>query len=134
MNTFANITNQTMKTEEHAWQALRAHAASRLSPKFADRVLDAVRGPRLETWRQLQTHAAAEIRPGFAERVLRAAREFPANVPSLVDQFVLGAATVAVCLVAVVAFHSRTAHLDEQVALASWQQLAVEAQDIDLGL
>lgn len=123
-----------MKPEEHAWQALRDKAASRLSPDFADRVLRAVHGPTPEAWRRLHAHAAAQIRPGFAERVLRAAREFPGNVPSLIDQLVLGAATVAVCLIAVVAVHSRSAKLDEQVALAGWQQLAVEAQDIDLGL
>lgn len=94
----------------------------------------AVEGPSVEAWRQLQSHAADQIRPGFAERVLRAARDFPSNVPSLFGQFALGAATVAVCLAAVVALHSRTARLDEQIALAGWQQLAMEAQDLDQGL
>jgi hypothetical protein len=123
-----------MKTEDKAWRDLRDYAASRLPDNFADRVLRAVEGPSTETWRQLQAHAADQIRPGFAERVMRAARDFPGNVPSLFGQFALGAATVAVCLAAVVALHSRTARLDEQIALAGWQQLAMEAQDLDQGL
>ena len=32
-----------MKTEDNAWQELRRHAASRLAPGFADRVLRAAR-------------------------------------------------------------------------------------------
>ncbi|MEO7411763.1 MAG: hypothetical protein ABIZ81_00275 [Opitutaceae bacterium] len=123
-----------MKTEDKAWRDLRDYAASRLPDNFADRVLRAVEGPSVETWQQLQLHAANQIRPGFAERVLRAARDFPAKVPSLFGQFALGAATVAVCLAAVFAVHSRTARLDEQIALAGWQQLAMEAQDLDHGL
>ena len=44
MNTFDNITNQTMKTEDQAWDSLRRHAAEQLSPGFPDRVLRAARG------------------------------------------------------------------------------------------
>lgn len=121
-----------MKTDDPAWQALRQHAAKQLPGDFAGRVLRAAAGPQPEAWRQLQVQAAAQLRPGFAERVLRAARDF--NVPSLFNQFALGAVTVAVCLVAVVAVHSRSARLDEQIALAGWKQLAMEAQEIDSGL
>lgn len=123
-----------MKTEDHAWQALRQHAAKQLPSDFAGRVLRAAAGPQPEAWRQLQAHAVAQLRPGFAERVLRAARDFPANVPSLFNQFALGAVTVAVCLIAVVAVHSRSSRLDEQIAVAGWKQLALEAQEIDSGL
>lgn len=125
-----------MKPEEHAWRALRDYAASRLSENFADRVMRAVEGPTAETWQQLQAQAAARLRPGFAERVLRAAREFPSNVPSLSGQFALGAATVALCLAAVIAVHTRSTRLDEQamadwqqIASAGWQQLAMETQE-----
>jgi hypothetical protein len=134
VNIFENTTNHTMKTEDQAWQALRDHAAKQLPGSFADRVLRAAQGPQPETWRQLQMQAAAQLRPGFAERVLRAAREFPASMPSLFNQFALGTVTVAVCLVAVVALHTRSSRLDEQVALAGWKQLAMEAQEIDAGL
>ena len=123
-----------MKPEDKAWRDLRDYAASRLPNNFADRVLRAIEGPSTETWQQLQTVAAAQLRPGFAERVIRAARDFPSNVPSMFGQFALGAATVAVCLAAVVAVHSRTAHMDEQIALAGWQKLAMEVQDLDQGL
>lgn len=134
VNISASITNPTMKAEDKAWRDLRNYASSRLPADFADRVLRAVEGPTAESWRQLQVHAAAQLRPGFAERVLRAAKDFRGNVPSLFGQFALGAATVAVCLAAVVAVHSRTAKLDEQIALAGWQQLAMDAQDLDQGL
>jgi hypothetical protein len=134
-NISANIINPTMKTEDKAWRDLRDYAASRLPDNFADRVLRAAAGPTPESWQQLQAAAAAQLRrPGFPERVIRAAREFPGNVPSLFGQFALGAATVAVCLAAVVAVHSRTAHVDEEIALAGWQKLAMEVQDLDQGL
>lgn len=134
VNICASIINHTMKTEDKAWRDLRNYAASRLPDNFADRVLGALEGPSTETWQQLQAVAVAQIRPGFPERVIRAARDFPANVPSMFGQFALGAATVAVCLAAVIAVHSRTAQLDEQIAVAGWQKLAMEVQDLDQGL
>ena len=85
-------------------------------------------------WRQLQNHASAQIRPGFADRVLRAVRALPSSVPSLLDQFAFGAATVAVCLIAVVFLHTRNIRLEEARTLASWQQLADGASDIDQDL
>ncbi len=119
-----------MKTEDHAWQSLRDHASAQLRSGFADRVIRAANGASAESWHQLQAHAAAQLRPGFAERVLRAAREIK-NVPSLFGQFALGAATVAVCLGAVLFVHQRAARQEEESALARWQQLAVETQDFD---
>jgi hypothetical protein len=121
-----------MKTEDHAWRSLQDHAAAQLRGGFADRVLRAAQGAPATAWEKLNAHAAAQIRPGFAERVLRAAREIKSSVPSLFDQFALGAATVAVCLLAVVAAHSRSARIDEEQAIARWQQLAAETQDFDL--
>lgn len=123
-----------MKTEDHAWQALRDRAARQLPPGFADRVLRAAQGPSPATWQRLQAEGAAQLRPGFAERVLRAARDFPLNAPSLFNQFALGAATVAICVGAVFAVDSRSSRVDEQIALAGWQQLAMEVQEIDSGL
>ena len=122
-----------MKPEDHAWRDLRAHAAAQLRSGFADRVLRAAHGPDAAAWTQLQTHAAAQLRPGFAERVLRAARAVQAGVPSLSGQFALGAATAAICLLTVVYFHSRSLRLEEERNLAGWQQLAVDAQDLDQG-
>jgi len=121
-----------MKTEDKAWRDLRNYAASQLPDNFADRVLHAVHGPRPETWQQLQAHAAAQLRPGFAARVLRMARDLPASVPSLFDQFALGAATMAVCLVAVFVLHSRSAHQEDERILASWRQFAAEVQEYPL--
>lgn len=122
-----------MKSEDHAWRALQEHASVQLRGGFAERVLRAAHGPQAESWQQLQTHAARQLRPGFAERVLRAAREFPGNIPSLFDQFALGAATVALCLAAVVTIDFRSQRVHEERALASWQQLALEAEQPDQG-
>lgn len=134
MNTSANITNQTMKTENQAWRALQAHAAAQLRTGFADRVLRSAHGPDAAAWRQLQNHATAQLRPGFADRVLRAVRALPSSVPSLLDQFAFGAATAAVCLLAVVFLHLHNTRLEEARNLASWQQLADVAQDLDQNL
>jgi hypothetical protein len=127
-----SITNHTMKTEDKAWRDLRDYAASRLSNNFADRVLRAVKGPAPESWGQLQAHAAAQLRPGFAERVLRLARELPASIPSLFDQFALGAATMAICFGAVFFLHSRSVHQENERILATWEQLAVATQEYPL--
>src|ERR1043165_8811010 len=121
-----------MKTEDQAWRDLQAQASAQLRSGFADRVLRAAHGAPAEAWAQLNDRAAAQIRPGFAERVLRAARELKV-VPSIFDQFVLGAATVAVCLVAVFVLHNRSSRIEEERALAGWQQLAAEAQEFDQG-
>lgn len=122
-----------MKPEDHAWRALNAHASARLRGDFADRVLRYAQGPQAEAWQQLHAHAARQIRPGFAERVLRAARAFPAKVPSLFDQFALGAATVAVCLAAAVTLDFRSQRIQDERALASWEELAQEASPPDQG-
>ena len=132
VSTFASIISLTMKTEDQAWRALRDHANAQLSPAFADRVLRSAHGPDAAVWRQLSAQGAAQLRPGFAERVLRAARALSGKVPSLLDQFALGAAMVAVCLVAVFVLHARSTRLAEERALASWGALAAEAQEIDL--
>jgi hypothetical protein len=134
VNTYVNTTNLTMKTEDQAWRSLQAHASAQLRTGFADRVLRSAHGPDAAVWRQLQLHASAQIRPGFADRVLRAVRALPSSVPSLLDQFAFGAVTVAVCLLAVVFLHSRSTRLEEARNLASWQQLADVAQDLDQSL
>lgn len=123
-----------MKTEDQAWKSLQTLAAAQLRPGFADRVLRSAHGPNAAAWRQLQLHASARIRPGFADRVLRAVRALPSSVPSLLDQFAFGAATAAVCLIAVVFLHTRNTRLEEARNLASWQQLADVAQDLDQSL
>ena len=117
-----------MKPEEHAWRALNDHAASQLRGGFADRVLRSAHGPRSETWRELLGFGARQLRPGFAERVLRAARA-AADMPSLGSQFALSAATVAVCLGAVLFVHERNVQAADERNLAEWQQMALAAED-----
>lgn len=117
-----------MKPEEHAWRALNDHAASQLRGGFADRVIRVAHGPRTETWRELLGVGARQLRPGFAERVLRAARA-AADMPSLGSQFALSAATVAVCLGAVLFVHERSVQAADERNLAEWQQMALVAED-----
>lgn len=112
-----------MKTEDHAWRALRDHASAQLRHGFADRVLRTAQGPQAETWRQLQAHASRQLRPGFAERVLRAARQIP-GVPSLLEQFAFSVGTAAVCAMAVFFIHARSNQAEDERNLASWQQIA----------
>jgi hypothetical protein len=119
-----------MKTENQAWRDLNAHAAAQLRPDFADRALRFAHGPSAAGWAQLRAHAAAQVRPSFAARVLRAAREFPKRV-TLWEQFAFGAATAAICLVAVVYLHSRNSRLESERNLAGWQQLADESEEAD---
>jgi hypothetical protein len=133
VNTFASITNLIMKPEEHAWRALKDHAAAQLHGGFADRVLRAAQGPQPETWRAFFAHGARQLRPGFAERVLRAARA-AADMPSLASQFALSAVTAAVCLGAVVFVHQRNMDAADERNLAQWQQMVLVAQDDTAGL
>ena len=122
-----------MKPEEHAWRALNEHASAQLRSGFADRVLRIAHGPGTEAWQQLQAHAAAQLRPSFASRVLRAARHIP-GVPSFLDQFAFSIGTAVLCTVAVFFFHARSAQLEDERNLASWQQLALQADDDDPGV
>lgn len=122
-----------MKPEEHAWRALNQHAAAQLRSSFADRVLRTAQGPAPEAWQQLRAQGAAQIRIGFAERVIRAARHIP-GVPSLLDQFAFSIGTAAVCVFAVFFIHARTAKAEDDRNLASWQQIAMQAQVDDTGL
>ena len=118
-----------MKPESHAWQRLREEAAKQLRPGFADRVLRMTHGSAKETaaWHQLQSQAATQLRPGFAQRVLQAARAV--TEPSFSSQFMLSAATAAVCLVAVVFIHQRTTSVEDARTLVVWQEMALEAQE-----
>lgn len=80
----------------------------------------------------MEEHAAAQIRYGFADRVLRAARA--ADVPSLLSQFALSAATAAFCLGAVVAVHTYNAQANEAHSHTDWEQIMLEAQDVEANL
>lgn len=119
-----------MNPEDHAWRSLQERASAHLRHGFADRVMRAANGPASETWQQLQQAGAARIRPGFAERVLRAARQIP-GLPSLSDQFAFSAATAAICLLAVIAFHRVTVQLESERNLADWQAFAEESQEAE---
>ncbi len=121
------------ETESHAWRQLEDHAAACLPAGFASRVLSAARPPEARVWNELEAHAAAQLQAGFADRVLRAMRAaMPVQMPSVFSQFALSAATAALCLIAVVYVHDRSTRLENERNLASWQQVAMEAQDIDL--
>lgn len=119
-----------MKTEDHAWRDLQDRASAQLRSDFADRALRFARGPGDAGWSQLHAHAAAQLRPGFAVRVLRAARALPKKV-TVLEQLAFGAATAAVCLMAVVYLHSRNTRLENERNLAGWRQLASEADDLE---
>jgi hypothetical protein len=80
-------------------------------------------------WRERQAHAAARLSPGFADRVLRLARASVEAAPSLLGQFLLGAATAAACALVVVVVHSRLTHVQDQRTLADWQEIASSSAD-----
>jgi hypothetical protein len=122
-----------MKPEDHAWKALRSHAAGQLKTGFADRVLRSAQGPDAATWESLRAHGGRQLRPGFAGRVLRAARELP-GVPSILDQFALSVGTAAVCALAIFYFDARSARIEDERNLASWQQMAQVVADDDVSL
>ncbi len=120
-----------MKPESYAWQRLREHAAAQLRPGFAQRVLQITHGSEAEreAWSRLQAEGAAQLRTGFAQRVLQAARAVTG--PSLSRQFILSAATVAVCVFAVVFVHERSKSQENARNLAGWEQLAAVSQDAE---
>jgi hypothetical protein len=81
-------------------------------------------------WRQRQAHAATLLSPGFADRVLRAARAGLEAAPSLVGQFLLGAATAAACALVVIVIHSRATHAQDVRTLAAWKEIATSADNM----
>ena len=119
-----------MKTEDQAWRDLQARASAQLRPDFAARAVRFAHGPGAAEWEQLRAHATEQVRPGFATRVLRAARALPTGM-TLREQLTFGAATAAICLVAVVFLQTRNTSLENERNLAGWQQLANEADDLD---
>ena len=119
-----------MNPEEKAWNDLRTAASSRLRPGFAGRVLGAARGPGSGAWAALREAAAACLRPGFAARVLREARG--AVMPSYASQFALSAATVVLCLAAVLFLQQRNQRLADERNLAEWRAIVAFAQEIDV--
>ncbi len=122
--------NPIMHPEEKAWNDLRTAAYSRLRPGFAGRVLGAARGPGSGAWAALREAAAACLRPGFAARVLREARG--AVMPSYASQFALSAATVVLCLAAVLFLQQRNQRLADERNLAEWRAIVAFAQEIDV--
>lgn len=85
-------------------------------------------------WARLREHASAQLPAGFPDRVLRAARMSAAAVPSFFSQFAIGAATAGVCLLIVAFFYGRTAGAENDQNLASWQEIAADADDLAQGL
>jgi hypothetical protein len=83
-------------------------------------------------WGRLQARAASCLPPDFADRVLRAARAGIEAAPSVLGQFLLGAATAALCAVVVVVFHSRATHAETARNLADWQAISSSLSVDDL--
>ena len=90
--------------------------------------------PEDVAWARLRQHAAAQLPAGFPDRVLRAARAGAAAVPSFFSQFAIGAATAGVCLLVVAFFYARAAGVENDQNLASWQEIAADADDLAQGL
>ena len=88
--------------------------------------------PENQAWDQLFERASALLSPNFADRVLRVARAGVAAAPSLLSQFFLGAATAAVCFLAVAFFQIRSAHDVDSRTISDWQQIAMAADDSGL--
>ncbi|MGH7996273.1 MAG: hypothetical protein ACREFX_07975 [Opitutaceae bacterium] len=84
--------------------------------------------PESEAWQQLREKAAAQIRPGFADRVIRAARA--AIGPSAWSQFAIGAATAALCLIALAFFQASQGQGDRGQSLAGWRQVSQAADEM----
>jgi hypothetical protein len=89
--------------------------------------------PEDRAWSRLQNHAAAQLSPGFAQRVLVAARAGAKAAPSFLGQFTLGAATAALCFVAVTLFQAQRTGGDESSTLADWQKITAASQEAELG-
>ena len=123
-----------MKPESHAWRQLHDRAEAALRSDFADRVLHAAHGSPAEraAWQKLHVQAAAQLRPGFAARVMHAARE--AAAPSFSSQCMLGAATAAVCLLAVIFIHQNSTNTENARSLSDWQEFASDVQDLSADL
>jgi len=61
--------------------------------------------------------------------VFRAARAGVGAAPSMLSQFALGAATAAICFLAVAVFKVQGTHEENNRAIADWQQIASSAED-----
>jgi hypothetical protein len=85
-----------------------------------------------QAWMRLRERGASRISPGFADRVLRAARA--ESSPLLVAHFAMCAATAALCLAAVLLYHTRASGADEATSLAGWSEIAAQASDLEQGL
>jgi hypothetical protein len=88
--------------------------------------------PEERAWARLREHAASQITPGFADRVLRAARAVPS--PLIVSHFAMCAATAALCMVAVALYHAQASGEENASSLASWNEIAAQASDLEQGL
>jgi hypothetical protein len=89
--------------------------------------------PEHEAWTSLQDHAASQIKPGFPDRVLRASRARPSS-PLFVAHFAMCAATAAACLAAVALFQSRDSGDDDALAIAGWNEIAAQSNDLEQGI
>jgi hypothetical protein len=89
-----------MKPETEAWRMLADHAAGRLHPDFANRVLRAVRARR----------AAAEL--------------------PVASQLAVSATMAALFLLIVVFVHERSIRAENARNLAGWRQVAADAETV----
>jgi hypothetical protein len=75
-------------------------------------------------WTALRARGGDRLPPGFADRVLREARDRVLSTPGPMSQFVLGAATAALCFLAVEVAAARNSRAAAEGNLADWQQIA----------
>jgi hypothetical protein len=76
------------------------------------------------TWAALRERGGDRLSAGFADRVLREARARVLSTPGLTTQFILGAATAALCFLAVAVADAGNSRAAAAVNLADWQQIA----------
>lgn len=86
-----------------------------------------------KAWNSLFMQGASRIRPGFPDRVLRATRAYTSS-PLFVSQFAMCAATAAVCLLAVALYNNRSSVEEDSRSLASWNDVADQAGELDTSL
>ena len=85
-----------------------------------------------EVWQRLNDRAARQLSVDFADRVLRAARQDAEPATSFISQFMLSAATAALCFLAIALYQSQATQSQDSHSLADWQQIASAADEVAL--
>ncbi len=81
-------------------------------------------------WGALRARGGDRLSPGFADRVIREARARVLSTPGPLSQFILGAATAALCFLAVAVADARNSRSAAAGNLADWQQIASASAEL----